>query len=324
MVFEHWARLELAPWDNVKIPDLDKRLLAVPETEPAIGVFSINSRGVSISRLEADRLPRQQPDLVSRRAEAYAAFLDDVRIIADIERPITLAMRLDDRGPQHPDLPIFAFQKKRFEKTVLLPDIDLLQLGIYGGVDDTPFSAKERKAIFVGSTTGGQVTRASIDDGSHARIRAARFFSDKSSVRFELPVITQCDTRDTEEYLRSLALGSGYVAFSEHHRYRYMLSMDGNGAACSRVARGLAGNSALVKYASPYLLYYFHGLEPWVHYIPVRNDQDVLDLISNSDVTADRDGAVAVAGRAFAESHLTYANIREYAARLLEGYARLF
>ena len=77
----------------------------------------------------------------------------------------------------------------------------------------------------------------------------------------------------------------------------------------------------LVKYASPSLLYYMHGLEPWVHFLPVRRDSDVLDIIANAERTLERDADIAQAGRAFAARHFTREAVTGYTAELLRLYA---
>ena len=124
--------------------------------------------------------------------------------------------------------------------------------------------------------------------------------------------------------LSAFGVGGPRIGWQEQAAHRFILSMDGNGAACSRVALALRWNSVLVKYNSPYLLYYFHGLEPWRHYLPVRRDPDVLDLIAGMAGSADRDAEIADRSTQFARDHLNRRSATTYTAELLERYFALF
>ncbi|TAK15676.1 MAG: hypothetical protein EPO38_03260, partial [Rhizorhabdus sp.] len=64
-----------------------------------------------------------------------------------------------------------------------------------------------------------------------------------------------------------------------------------------------------------------HGLDPWVHFIPVRRDCDVIGLVADADRTAERDAEIAANGRAFAERHFSRDAVMAYTASLLRLYA---
>eukprot|EP00242_Pyramimonas_sp_CCMP2087_P007601 CAMPEP_0198213736 /NCGR_PEP_ID=MMETSP1445-20131203/31958_1 /TAXON_ID=36898 /ORGANISM="Pyramimonas sp., Strain CCMP2087" /LENGTH=307 /DNA_ID=CAMNT_0043888481 /DNA_START=502 /DNA_END=1425 /DNA_ORIENTATION=- len=55
---------------------------------------------------------------------------------------------------------------------------------------------------------------------------------------------------------------------------KYLLSMDGYGATCSRVFKSLLSNSVLLKLETKpkSSLYYFSGLEAWQHFVPVQEN----------------------------------------------------
>jgi hypothetical protein len=48
-----------------------------------------------------------------------------------------------------------------------------------------------------------------------------------------------------------------WMSWREQLRHRFLLSLDGNGAVCARLAIGLKSNSAVVKYRSPYIFTIF-------------------------------------------------------------------
>lgn len=316
-----WAQREFAAWDGVRIDDLDRRLTGLAAEDEAVFLFEIADGRVSC----ADK-PHALP-LYRQRAELYRAFLGQAVAQAGIAGSGRLAIALADRGASRHGLPVFEYQKQRGAASMLLPDVDLLATGFFAGEsyrDTTPFADKRPEAIFIGATTGGLLTAEKVDALDHPRLNAAVYFRDEPGVTFELPEIVQCDGPATEAKVRALGLGSERRAWADHFAYRYLLSIDGNGANCSRVALGLHGQGVLAKYNSPYLLFYFHGLEPWRHYLPVRRHDDVLALLAQAGEAEQRDAAIARRSTAFARAYLSETACLHYTADLLGRYLATF
>lgn len=117
-------------------------------------------------------------------------------------------------------------------------------------------------------------------------------------------------------------------SWGEALEHRYVLSMDGNGATCSRVYLALRSRSVLLKLeAAPPLalqstLYFHTALRAWEHFVPVTEGniaQTVAWLDAHEDVAQD----IAEAGRAFAEQEYTYDVAVWYAHFLLHALAQL-
>ena len=100
--------------------------------------------------------------------------------------------------------------------------------------------------------------------------------------------------------------------------------MDGNGAAFSRVAVALKSRSVLLKYDSPRELYYFPGLVPWLHYIPIATDQDIVDVVRIEREHPGYFRYAADAGRRFFRTFLNRGAVMSYASRLIEMYFSVF
>jgi hypothetical protein len=324
---EAWASLEVAPWRRLALGGsaLREGLAAAARLDPSIAIFDISDGIVAPPALQAERIAAGELGLVTSRAALTRDFLQAVVSEHQIGDALHLGVRMQDRGPELRDVPVFAFHKVRFEQTILLPDLDFLIFAFYAGEeyrDGLAFADKRPEAYFIGATTGGIVTMERIAAGTHERIRAARFFRDSPGVTFEISSVVQCDSDATRAEVEKLVpMPAGWRSWHDQFRHRYLLSMDGNGATWSRTAVALASNSALVKYASPSLLYYMHGLDPWVHFIPVRRDADVLGIIADAERTRERDADIAQAGRAFAERHFTREAVMDYTAALLREYA---
>jgi len=134
-------------------------------------------------------------------------------------------------------IPSFAFQKVRGSAVILLPDVDLLSIDLDDPSleDGFGFEAKVKHAMFVGSTTGRTIDAEVVLSGKHERLRAAVSFKDTPAVTFELPGIAQCDSPETERLIENLGITGRRRSWHEQFGSRYLISIDGNGATCSRV-----------------------------------------------------------------------------------------
>ncbi len=268
-----------------------------------------------------DRVPIWRPPM-------YERFLREVVRQHCPELETALLINVADGGPARESVPIFAFQKPRGGSALLLPDVDFLQFDFYRGnadfVDDTPYDVKSCSAVFVGKTTGALVTRQVVADRSLPRLRSAMFFRDKPEVDFRLPEITNA-TDEAKELLLEMGFGRrDRLSYKQQFEHKFIISMDGFGATCSRVAIALRSNCVLLKYNSNNELYYFDGLRPWVHYLPVSKDEDVMDFISAERKNPGTFADVARNGREFAERYLTRQQAAKYTAGLLRAYVSLF
>jgi len=61
------------------------------------------------------------------------------------------------------------------------------------------------------------------------------------------------------------------VSFYDFFRHKYQIAVDGTVAAY-RLPYLLAGDSVVMKQASPYYEHFYSQLEPNVHYIPLKRD----------------------------------------------------
>jgi hypothetical protein len=90
------------------------------------------------------------------------------------------------------------------------------------------------------------------------------------------------------------------------------------------VAVALRSNSVLLKYESEHVLYYFGGLQPWLHYVPVSADSDVEKIMDMEARDPSRFEQMAASGKLFGGTFLTREATQQYAAILLQLYAASF
>jgi hypothetical protein len=238
-----------------------------------------------------------------------------------------MAVDLDDHGQTSETAPIFAVSKRMGDTSVLLPHQEFMEHRFHrSDVDETPYSEKSLSAVFAGSTTGHPITpfdETVVHQLEFPRLRSAVFFKDHPLVDFWLPNIVQA-TPAAERLLRDMGFGGEWVPWREQFKHKFIISMDGNAATCSRVTVSLKSNSALMKYQSDYLTHYFYSLIPWLHYIPIRCDHDVEMILRMEQEKPDRFKFIAEEGTKFFHKYLNKRQIINYTAELLKMYAESF
>ncbi len=322
---QSWADRELAPWRTQKLrrTQLERQLFNISERLPSHRLYRFAGGKVAL----LPRPPGTPPSAMHEdRAQHYLRFFRTVAPHLADGFNATICLGVYDKilGPR---LPVFGLQRKADEAWLLMPDIDLLVDDFHEDPsfkDTVSYAAKVPRAVFAGGTTGGANTVEGILSAPLPRIASAAFFDGRLDVDFRLPRIVQCADDAARALLeRKLFCQRPELQWFEQFQSRFLISMDGNGATCARVAIALASNGVLLKYQSEQMLYYFDGLVPHVHYVPVAADQDVLDILAAERIEPGRYLPVAQAGRAFAQTYLTRARVTEYMVRLLSGYAAM-
>lgn len=338
-VMMSWCAKELFYWQSNQI-DIHKVLDKYDlfnKTSESFFIFHFHNGSVSI----ADKPDLKGQELQAKnfaqiqgasqiRAWCYYRLFSTVAPFIKTRRGF-LGMDMQDvYDPCHHEFPVFCFQKDPQEHGILIPDIDFLlphyRFYTTQEVNDSiPYNEKLNKAVFVGSTTGCTHKRESVKTLNNPRLNAGVYFRDNPEVDFYLPNIVQCDTPETEAAIRALGLGNGkFMDWHEQFKYRFLISMDGNGATCSRVAIALKSNSVLLKYHSPKQLFYFSSLIPWLHYIPIKNHSEVAQVIAMERAVPGYFRYIANAGAGFSSNFLCIDSIFTYTANLLKSYFDLF
>ncbi len=270
---------------------------------------------------------RSQP-VFFRRVELYRDFIEEI-LGHRLGLATTFGFCIGDFAVENDLVPLLSFQKRQGGRSILFPDPDFLYCDFYADpkfIDNLAFEAKSNTAVFAGSTTGAFITLEKIQLGEVPRINAAQFFRGHADVRFFLPNVVGFGTDDeVRKTIMALDIGGpgGNIPYSEQFGSRFMLSMDGNGACCSRVVVGLRSDCVLAKYNSPHVLYYFGLLKPGTHFVPISSNEDVSRLLAKASSEPDQYKAIADNGRRFYDRYLTKPRVVEYAGMVLEGYARL-
>jgi hypothetical protein len=321
-----WCRKELAHWQARRLDYASalREMRRRSDNHAMEFLFSIRDGRASIAPKKPetpDRVPIWRPPF-------YLNFLNEVvnRFCPDLE--IDLLINVNDGNINREPIPIFSFQKPAGSNSILLPDVDFIEHGFYypnpGFADPNRYDEKTCSAVFVGSTTGGIVTNEAMVNRTHPRIRSAIFFKDNPTVDFRLPVLTPM-AEDVKRKLLEAGFGKGdKLSFQQQFKHKFVISMDGWGATCSRLPVTLRSNSVLLKYTSPHQLYYFSGMIPWFHFIPIAADEEVNDVIRIEQQEPGSFAMIAQNGKDFADNYLTRMQCMKYTAWLIRAYADSF
>jgi hypothetical protein len=262
---------------------------------------------------------------IAQRDGDYHAFLDDAARLLKPALGTDICVCLADSLHTHFPVPMMTFQKKAHDAALLIPDTEFFQYGHFAGPEySDPFLYQDKliRAVFSGSTTGGPVSETTVRTLGLPRIRAAAYFNGSALVDFRLPGIVQCTNPAAEALLRASPFCQRpRLDWAAQYRHRFLISVDGNGAPWSRPYLALRSRSALLMYESPNLMYYFKGLLPHEHYVPIRQDQDVERVVAMELASPGMFHGVAKAGSIFAATYLTLDMRRRYMAMLLVLHA---
>jgi hypothetical protein len=290
-------------------------------------VFSVRDRRVRMwDKRSAGKGIAQSQEQRSffKRALLYHAFLAKTVTRSRLDDPFDFALDVNDMPADSVDLPIFSFQKTRGAHNLLIPDVDFFQMRWYRHERDIlNYEQKTNSACFVGSSTGKWLNIEDVRRHASPRLRAAAYFHGHPHVLFRIAKAAHCLSDEVRACLMSQPYFSSQMRWEDQLRHRFLISIDGNGAACSRLVKSLFSNGVVIKYDSPYELYYFPALKPCRDYLLVRQEEDVERTL---DAEAAQPGTfkhIAQAGQRFARRYLTIRSVMDYTARLLRAYAGL-
>lgn len=322
-----WAMEQIAPllgrrWQAGEIAaELDRLNRFDPEF---VIIRLYNNKAELIDKPMESRYERH--DFIVERAGRFVRFLET--LVIDTREPLLLGVFVGDGHIEDPKVPTFSFQKKSGNKSILLPDVDFFYYKFYDeykSLDKKSFGEKRDEAIFVGATSGGGlITLDKLRRLDHPRIRSAVRFRGHDSVHFHLPRLVQYDSEHTLAAMRQMGFADGGErGWEEQLGYKFIISIDGNGATCSRVVISLLSNSVLLKYESDSILYYFSGMRPWVHYVPISADRDVEAALELLRARPEVFEAIAAESRHFAREFLSEGQVRAYATNVVRLYRDL-
>lgn len=111
---------------------------------------------------------------------------------------------------------------------------------------------------------------------------------------------------------------------TDHLKYKYLMSIDGNTCAWRRVPWILLSNSALVKQETNKIEWFYPAIKPYVHYVPV--DERLIDIIPQIQWMKEHDEElkeISENATNFIENDLMPENIEAHMVLILNEYHKL-
>ena len=171
-----------------------------------------------------------------------------------------------------------------------------------------PWRDRLPRAFWRGSSTGPRtITLESLPQLSRFRLCASVTGSAilQRALDAKLTDIVQAKTAEEAEKIKAslhtLGLLSGRVPQGDFLKYRFQIDIDGNSSSWGFLPKLMMG-SCILKVISDWRQWYYDGLRPWEHYVPIKND--LADLEEQVAWCLDNDEQA----REIGETGMKYAN----------------
>jgi hypothetical protein len=215
------------------------------------------------------------------------------------------------QGDDNPhDIPSLSWQTKdNYTSSYLLPDLYHVEANGYQEFfrkDRLTWSEKKPLAFWRGSTTGNSslTTQNLSENKRYCLCKIGQQIPDLTDFKI-INVVQSASDKDHANILSRLnteRLLSERISIDNYEKYKYIIDIDGNGNSWE-IIRRLELGSCILKVDSPWSLWHYSYLKPWIHYIPIAIDLSDLHEKLKWCVTNDsRAREIAMSGRALATS----------------------
>jgi hypothetical protein len=226
--------------------------------------------------------------------------------------------------------PILTFAKnKNAPGAILIPDFEAL--GGYAPLTrkilnaniQYPWESKIKQGFWRGSSTGGTFTMENWMEMPRSKlVLASKLNGSEIDARFTS--LVQMD-KQTKSLLSAKGITGMFSGPTDQCRYRYLMEVDGNSCSYSRCYWQLLSNSVMIKQMSDNIQWYYRGIKPYEHFIPMANDLSDVFMQINWARSNDRESeAIAKRATEFALNQLSNEMVYLYLRRLIEEYATLY
>jgi len=177
----------------------------------------------------------------------------------------------------HTPLPIFVHCKFNGNPyMIVIPDhesligFDYLNRMIDEASENISWEEKEDTAFWRGSTTSGNYSLPNWREYPRSKLVFLGLdHPELIDAKFTNLVL---GAQDNQELKATPGIFADFIYPEDHLKYRYLIDVDGNVSTYSRLYWILRSNSTAIKHNSPYVMWFYPILKPFLHYIPVEYD----------------------------------------------------
>ncbi len=223
-------------------------------------------------------------------------------------------------------VPVLAFATKQefldSDEVVLIPDPFATKgySNTFRSIDASlrkhPWRKKIAKVFFRGSAYGAGYENNDLNGAP--RLRFMNYASTLELADVGFTDYTQQFNPEFKSRLAAVHKLKPEVSPADSLAYKYLIDVDGNTCSFARMAWILYSNSLVMKHASNKVQWYYSQMQPFVHYIPIKEDfSDLYAQYIWAEAHPRMAERIAKNGRKLASRVFRYENI-------LESYARAF
>lgn len=327
-VIRDWAFHQVKPWSlgvksEISKESYQKFLSNINENSHNVFIVDFNNGIITVRPKNNPHVAALPGSLEYIRIKIYLDFISAVVNSYQLNECFTIALCVGDIYHDTIDFPVFGFQKKPASRLILMPDPDFMQLNFYQETSiEEDHNNKLEEVVFCGSSTGKMLSVSDILSDNSERLRYAEYFRAHQNITVKIGAATQCLSDEAREMLERKSYFQS-ISWNDQLKRKYILSMDGNGATCSRVVLTLKSQSVLLKVESDHSLYYFVGLRPFKEYIPVKSPEDLEELFTKISRSSINTKKIVDDANKFYRNFLNRVGVEEYTYYLLSLFAEL-
>ena len=110
------------------------------------------------------------------------------------------------------------------------------------------------------------------------------------------------------------------IPIPDHLKYKYLISIDGERCAWERLVWHLESNSLTLKLLSSQVQWFYKGLSPFVHYVPVKNESDLLKKVAWAEAHPLEVEHIIQNANSFVKDNLSIEDMYHYFLVLMQEY----
>ncbi|KAK7044020.1 Protein O-glucosyltransferase 2 [Halocaridina rubra] len=211
---------------------------------------------------------------------------------------------------EEPLIPIFSWCGSEDTADIVMPTYDIT----------------EATLEMMGRVTLDLLSVQSNNDIPWSKKKSQGFWRGRDSRRERLDLI---DLAREHKHLFNASLTNFFFFKDEEEKYgpkekhyKYQVNIDGTVAAY-RFPYLLGGSSIVLKQDSPYYEYFYHDLEPYIHYVPFKRDlSDLVEKIEWARSNDEKVQEIARNGRLYVQENLMPKDIYCYHAALFTEWSK--
>lgn len=226
-------------------------------------------------------------------------------------------------------VPVFAFSTLKEQRYVInMPDFEMFTLDqeLFSPVlcyaNCYPWKMKLPIAFWRGSTTSGDFRVPYWREFPRSKlVLQAAYTPDLVDAKFT----NYCQgAENNQDFLDNMGPAANRVSISSHIPFKYLIDVDGNASSYSRYFWILLSNCMPLKVESNFIQWYYVGLTPYYHYLPVKEDSsnlsEQIEWAKGHDAQAEQ---IANNSQAFAKQYLSEEGVYTYLYHLFKRYAEV-